>query len=270
MNLGEASAACMQHVWKGTRGETTAQLNSDAALAFFGPMCQLSNIRASKIADWVSALKTHGNGPATINRKLAALSRILRYAFEREDLESMPFIRKMREPEGRKRYLTDEELASVLNFFYAHGMHEQGHAVEVLVDTGMRPSELWRQTRENIVGAVAVVKHTKTDLTRWIPLTNRALFLLREQPLRGLAFPFDNRWLQRAWNKAKHSMNLAHDKEFVVYSLRHTFASRLIQRGAPLHIVQGLLGHRGITTTQRYAHSAMTNFVQAIDLLEPK
>jgi len=54
---------------------------------------------------------------------------------------------------------------------------------------------------------------------------------------------------------------------FRVHDLRHTFASRLVQRGIPLYTVQRLLGHASITMTQRYAHLAPENELAAVQTL---
>lgn len=54
------------------------------------------------------------------------------------------------------------------------------------------------------------------------------------------------------------------------HTLRHTFASHLAMNGAPLHVVQALLGHSTISTTMRYAHVAPSMLRSAIDLLNPK
>jgi integrase len=54
------------------------------------------------------------------------------------------------------------------------------------------------------------------------------------------------------------------------HTLRHTFASHLAMRGAPLNAVQSLLGHSTITMTMRYSHVAPSTLRAVIDLLNPK
>lgn len=86
---------------------------------------------------------------------------------------------------------------------------------------------------------------------------------------RGRVFPHDHNWLRATWDQARSAMGFAHDKGFVPHALRHTCASRLIQRGVPLKVVQEWLGHKTITVTMRYAHLAPANLMAAVEALEP-
>jgi len=76
--------------------------------------------------------------------------------------------------------------------------------------------------------------------------------------------------VDRLWDRLRTHLNYSHDKQFVVHSLRHTCASRLIQRGVPLAVVQKWMGHRAIQTTLRYAHLAPDNFKVALEALETR
>jgi site-specific recombinase XerD len=53
----------------------------------------------------------------------------------------------------------------------------------------------------------------------------------------------------------------------VFHTLRHTFASWLVQRGVPIHVVSNLLGHSSIHVTERYAHLAPDQGRAALELL---
>jgi site-specific recombinase XerD len=63
-------------------------------------------------------------------------------------------------------------------------------------------------------------------------------------------------------------MGQDHDKEFIPYALRHTCASRLVQRGVPLTVIQKWLGHESIRVTQRYAKIRPEDLFAAVDVLE--
>ena len=63
-------------------------------------------------------------------------------------------------------------------------------------------------------------------------------------------------------------MGLTDDPNFVFHALRHTFVSRLVQRGVNLRTVAELAGHKVLATTMRYAHLAPKDLVAAIQVLE--
>ena len=74
--------------------------------------------------------------------------------------------------------------------------------------------------------------------------------------------------VNRTWSSIRDQMGLTDDKEFVPHSLRHTCASRLVQRGVPIVVVKEWLGHKTIQMTMRYAHLAPTNLLEAVGALE--
>ena len=62
-------------------------------------------------------------------------------------------------------------------------------------------------------------------------------------------------------------MGLDDDKEFVLHCLRHTCASRLVQKGVQIQVVQQWLGHKSIQMTLRYAHLNVNNLMDAVHVL---
>ena len=75
---------------------------------------------------------------------------------------------------------------------------------------------------------------------------------------------------RHVWDTAKALMGLALDDQFVPHMLRHTGASRLVQRGVQLQVVKEWWGHTSIATTLRYAHLAPQQLAQARDVLQDR
>jgi site-specific recombinase XerD len=73
---------------------------------------------------------------------------------------------------------------------------------------------------------------------------------------------------RQTWDRAKVTLGLSDDAQLVPHALRHTTASRLVQRGVTLKVVQEWLGHKTITVTMRYAHLAPANLLAAVKVLE--
>ncbi|HEV2547714.1 MAG TPA: tyrosine-type recombinase/integrase [Stellaceae bacterium] len=82
-----------------------------------------------------------------------------------------------------------------------------------------------------------------------MPLTPRAKSLLQSRLPWGFTAPQLRYW----FDKAKGAMGLAAEDAFVIYACRHTCATRLVEAGVNLRVIQRWLGHKSLATTERYA-----------------
>ena len=130
MKLQEALDQCLQSQWKGTAGEVTAHHNAQCALDFFGGASSLKSVTPKLIDKYALHLADKGNGPATINRKMAALSAMLLHGVRTRVLDKMPYIRYQREPRGRVRWLTEKEERHMIDALCMRGMHEHARMIE--------------------------------------------------------------------------------------------------------------------------------------------
>jgi site-specific recombinase XerD len=76
--------------------------------------------------------------------------------------------------------------------------------------------------------------------------------------------PILDHQLREQWEAARADQGLEHIR---FHDLRHTYASWLVQAGAPLKAVQDLLGHTTLAMTQRYAHLGADHLRSAVDLI---
>lgn len=262
-------------VWKGTKNEVNAARNASEVIGYFGSDTRLDLITVERIDELVSALKKRGNDNSTINRKLAALSKMLTVAMDRGGLSSKPSIHRQKEGGGRIRFLTSAEEDAVLAVLSQWGKDEQAESVCVLIDTGLRPSELWRVQHRDISleNRTISIWESKTGRARTVPMTTRVMDIMQRrmdlaQGGTAVLFPYNNAWLDHAWAAVREHLALEEDEQFVVYALRHTCASRLVQRGVDIRIVKEWMGHTTITTTMRYAHLCPKNLLEAVKVLE--
>ena len=260
--------------WANSKNEAKARATAEEAVQFFGEDRALETIKTTDVDDYVAHLKRNlKNGPATINRKLAALSALFTDAMEREGCTRKPRIIRQPEPTHRIRYLTTEEEMMALSLLRQWNQLPVMDAVTVLIDTGMRVGELLGlqvrdvDLKENIIS----IWQNKGDLPRSVPMTDRVRKIIeaRCERSRGLVF-FDmhREVLRYYWDRVRSAMDLDDDDQFVPHALRHTCATRLVQAGVSLFVVQKLLGHSTITVTQKYAHLAQSNLREAIDVLQ--
>jgi Phage integrase family len=73
---------------------------------------------------------------------------------------------------------------------------------------------------------------------------------------------------EQAWKWMRRHIGFEKDKEFVIHSLRHSCASRLVNAGIDLYVVKEWLGHSSIQVTERYAHLSPAKLAQAVDILD--
>ena len=76
---------------------------------------------------------------------------------------------------------------------------------------------------------------------------------------------FNNDYVSKYFKKAVRKAKM--DEKIHFHTLRHSFASRLVQKGASIYIVKELLGHSDVTTTQIYSHLEQRNLREVIKLL---
>lgn len=183
---------------------------------------------------------------------------------------------RKREGKGRIRFLSDAEEKTVIDLLTQWGKDDFRDVFEVLVDTGMRPGELWRMAGRDLdmkAGTITIWEN-KTNTPRSIYMTARVRAII-ERRKRGVTseveslFPYDKRWTRLVWDRIRATMKLTHDKAFVLYIARHTCASRMVQRGVPLLVIKEWLGHKQIEMTLRYAILAPTNLKAAVEVLQP-
>jgi site-specific recombinase XerD len=143
---------------------------------------------------------------------------------------------------------------------------------------GLRVSEVVKLTARDIDSArmVIIIRQAKGRKDRYVMLSEQLLGILRdywkrERPQNCL-FPghpgrrITTRQLQRVFRDAADAAGL--DEAVSVHTLRHSFATHLLEQGVDIHVIQDLLGHRNIASTTRYARVAINTIRQIQSPLE--
>jgi integrase len=217
------------------------------------------------------SLRAGGNSNATINRKMAALSKLLRKAYRMGDIHSLPEFRRRKEKAGRIRFLDSVEEQRL--FAAIARRSEDYHRLSVfLVDTGCRLGEALALKWQDVQKDRVTFWLTKSGRSRTIPLTSRArAAVITAKPNRTQRGPFAALSAHRyraLWNESKEEIGLGSDKQVVPHILRHTCASRLVQGGIDIRRVQMWLGHQTLQMTMRYAHLATNDLDCCLPILE--
>jgi integrase len=207
-------------------------------------------------------------GPGTAARTMVTLAAMLNWAVKRGFMVSNPAKGVPRLKSDRvDRFLSQEEFARLfraLKDAERENAIAPSHAaiIRLLAFTGARKSEIlglrWEEIDLQRSAIVLASSRSKTGAKR-IPLPAQAIDILTALP-REMAYVFPplklcsadhTVGLQKAWDKDRARSGLSGVR---LHDLRHSFASIAVAAGESLYVVQRALGHKNITTTQRYAH----------------
>ena len=218
--------------------------------------------------------------PQTVYHCLSLLRRVLnKMADWDNDCPQIPGFKDVmpRFDNRRQRYLDKDELSLVLDALSEFEESENWHDIAVFaVNTGMRRGEIFNLTISdiNFTDKMVTVVDTKSCRNRIIPLNDTAYNVLltkKEMITDGHEKIFQDkspRKFRRAIKETGLNDLVADRRHKVVFhTLRHTFASWLVQDGVELALVCRLMGHSSIHVTMRYAHLAPNQARLAVDLI---
>jgi integrase len=207
------------------------------------------------------------NGPGTVNRYLALLKRMFNVAIQSGHVEKNPVKQVRFESEQNQIVewiLTNAEEQRLL----AECSERLKPLVVLALHTGMRKSELlnleWKNVDFN--KKMILVEHTKSGKARRIPMNEVAeaeLLVLKSRNGTERVFPFTS--IRSAWEGARRGAGL---QGLRFHDLRHTFGSRLAERGVDLVRIRKLMGHSTLLVTQRYLHSSDVGLRNAVAQLD--
>jgi integrase len=266
--------------WIGAKSERDLVRNGQCVVDRFGPARPVAEITKFDIDCWIAEMKSEGrNTGGTINRKLAALSKMLTVAAESGVIAQRPKWKRQREAEGRLRYLEVPEEQAIVRTLRLWSRDMEASLTEFLVDTGLRVGEaldlVWSQDHGNYIEVVGAAdrrqdtKGSKSGRTRRVPLTPRAravLTDLRQTEAKGPFREMSYRSFEHYYRKVLQHLKIDQDG-VSIHTLRHTAASRLVMKGVDLNRVRVFLGHSNVKTTMIYAHLAPDSLDPLADVL---
>jgi len=228
---------------------------------------------------------------SSIGRKLAALKGLFRYMVATHEVEKNPLllIHSPKQDKPLPQFLTVDDAFRLLGGIKAEGaLHLRDRAIlEVFYSTGVRVSELVSLNWSDVdfyLGIVRVVG--KGSKERIVPIGEVALQRLgdyREEirklwqrPCKGTSAVFLNNRGGRITTRSvariveKHLRRAGIGVKMGPHGLRHTFATHLLNSGADLRVIQEMLGHASLSTTQRYTHVNLDQLTAVYDKAHPR
>lgn len=261
--LGERPAATWQDAataWLNERGEYPSRADDLLWLRWLHPHLYntaLSAITHQRISELQTIRQAEGVKARSVNAILQVIRSVLRAALKRGWLDRVPPIRLLPEPYRRIRYLSEEEERRLLDALPEH----LAEVARFALATGLRMANItgleWRQVDLGRRHAWIWADQSKTREAIAVPLNEDAVSVLRGQwgqhPDRvfthqGKPFHQAN---GRTWRAAVKAAGLA---DFRFHDLRHTWATRHIQAGTPLHALMEMGGWKSTDMVRKYAH----------------
>jgi integrase len=253
-------------------------------LPYFGPTLPLRHLTEERIAQY-EAQRIGEVSPYTVCNELSVLRHALHLARKWGYLERVPAMDLPKKPEGRKRYLSEEELGRLLEACATSRNASLLAVVVLAVNTGMRKREILTMTWEHVnmtsdygLNARMELHQTKNGKPRGIPLNRvcvEVLTGLEPLPEQRVGPIFKTRdgmaggQMRTAFESACTRAGILQCR---FHDLRHTAASHMVMRGRSLQEVKEVLGHGDFRMTLRYAHLSpkhLRSAVEALDGLTP-
>lgn len=236
----------------------------------------LTSASRTDLLSWMAGALAEGVKTSTAARRLSGVRRFYRYLLRERLIAEDPTLRidSPRLPRRLPNSLTEDEVDALLAEPDASEPIEQRDKamLEILYGCGLRVSELTSLRVDQVNLRQGVIRVTgKGDKERLVPLGEEAVDWLldymkeaRPELLKGRAcdalFPGNRATAmtrQAFWYRVRHyAARTGIRKHLSPHTLRHAFATHLLNHGADLRVVQMLLGHSDLSTTQIYTHVA--------------
>lgn len=227
----------------------------------------LNEIKRKDFSNYTKFLAKNEINPSSIVRKIASIKGFFKFICFRRDIKTNPAISIVspKLPKKLPKVLTISEIEKILK---NNLTPLELSIVELLYSAGIRVSELTRLELKNLDLSQKIIKvFGKGSKERIVPINKKCVLALNSYLKKRelIALKFDSApYLflndkgkpvsrQKVYQIIKRQGELI-NKKISPHTLRHTFATHLLERGADLRVVQELLGHSSIVTTQLYTH----------------
>lgn len=242
------------------------------------------------IRAWIVSLSDSGINPKSINRKIATLKSYYKFLIKKEYIQTNPVVRikPLKVAKQTPDFIEEDKLMQLLDgvdfgkdFF---GLRNK-LILEFLYATGTRLDELLQLQMHHIDFYNLTVKVVgKRKRERIIPIQSNLANLIKEYQERKLVY-FDlveNEYLiltddgKQSYPafiylivKKYLSLITSQDKKSP-HTLRHSFATHLLNKGADLNAIKDLLGHSSLSATQVYTHNSLDKLKAIFNQAHPK
>jgi tyrosine recombinase XerC len=256
----------------------------------------IQDVNLSKLKEYLVFIQKFQYSKTTTARKIAAIRTFFKYLFRERIINSNPTkgIHSPKKNKNLPKFLTEEETEEILNNIKTDtpAGYRNKVIVELLYSSGMRVSELsglnfsdlnidnneirvmGKGSKERII---LISNHVRDLIQNYIktvrPLINTdgpKKTVSEDSPLfiNKTGFRLHPQSIRAAIKETVEKINLP--KHVTPHVFRHSFATKLLNHGADLRVVQELLGHASISNTQIYTHVSLTHLKETYNEAHPR
>ena len=252
----------------------------------------VDEINSKKFSEYLYFIQKINYTKTTIARKIASIRAFYKFLFQEENIETNPAdaLVAPKRPKSLPDFMSEEEVENILRNVKIETPAGFRNRVifELLWVSGMRISELSNLNYENLnleqneikvlgKGAkeriVLIPDKTKENLKNYMDNVSDLICKTKKAPDSPLfinynGFRLQNQSIRKALKEVVEKIELP--KKITSHIFRHSFATRLLENGADLRIVQELLGHASISNTQIYTHVSSARLKSVYDSTHPR
>jgi integrase/recombinase XerD len=247
---------------------------------------RIEKLERKDLREWIARMSRDGLAPSSVQRAVSAARGFFRFLMLDGHIKRHPAedIHTPQRHSPLPKFLTEEEIETLLfvpDLKTDIGVRDRA-MMELMYAAGLRVSELCSLTTSDIdIDAALVTCHGKGSKQRRIPIGKSAIHWL--QRYLGVRKQFGNEakaelflhrgrsmTRQAAWTIIKTLAAQAGVPDISPHTLRHSFATHLMQHGADSRSVQAMLGHADISTTEIYTHMTDLHMRKAYDRFHPR
>ena len=242
----------------------------------------------NEIRMWIVQLKENGISSRSINRKISTLKSFYKYLLIRNEVEANPMSKIISPKQSKKLpiYFEQKKLENLFQLDVFENTFEGLRDIlilELLYGTGIRLSELIN-IKESDIQKNEIKVLGKGNKERLVPITSQIEKLIpiyeqkKKEKFNELKEPYfiltnkGNKLYEKfVYRTVNHYLGLVtKEKKRSPHTLRHSFATNMLNNGAQLHTIKEILGHANLSATQVYTHNSIERLKDAYKKFHPK
>jgi integrase/recombinase XerC len=271
---------------KGASSHTLRAYRKDLREFSESVKCEPNNIDIIDLRGFIAGQIQKGLNKTTVSRRLSSIRSFFKFLYREGYMKTNPakLVSNPKVPKLLPRFLSVDDVFSLVEKPEGIGfLPARNRAVlELLYSSGLRVSELSGINTDEIHIKESLIKiKGKGKKERIVPIGSKAIDAMKSYIVERMLLKskeralFLNRMGKRLTERGVRRIVVKYARAIGIHgrigphTLRHSFASHLLQGGADLRVIQELLGHASLSTTQKYTHLDITHLMDVYDKAHP-